>query len=77
MGKKLAALHLKNSGMTVRHLDWEGNSNNFIDIVAKENDHLIFVDVNTYYKNQRDLKKDSELDRLKKKHASSYEIVSK
>ncbi len=66
MGKKLAALHLKKRGMSVRHLDWEGISNNSIDIVAKENDHLIFVDVNTYYKNQGDLKKDSEVDRLKK-----------
>ena len=66
MGKKLAALHLKKSGMSVRHLDWEGISNNSIDIVAKDNDHLIFVDVNTYYKNQGDLKKDSEVDRLKK-----------
>ena len=66
MGKKLAALHLKKSGMSVMDLDWEGISNNSIDIVAKENDHLIFVDVNTYYKNRRDLKKDSEVDRLKK-----------
>ena len=66
MGKKLAALHLKKSGMSVRHLDWEGISNNSIDIVAKDNDHLIFVDVNTYYKNQDDLKKDNEVDRLKK-----------
>ena len=66
MGKKLAGLHLKKSGMSVMHLDWEGISNNSIDIVAKENDHLIFVDVNTYYKNRRDLKKDSEVDRLKK-----------
>ena len=60
MGKKLAALHLKKSGMSVMDLDWEGISNNSIDIVAKDNDHLIFVDVNTYYKNQDDLKKDSE-----------------
>ena len=66
MGKKLAALHLKKSGMSVMDLDWEGISNNSIDIVAKDNDHLIFVDVNTYYKNRRDLKKDSEVDRLKK-----------
>ena len=66
MGKKLAALHLKKSGMSVIDLDWEGISNNSIDIVAKDNDHLIFVDVNTYYKNQDDLKKDSEVDRLKK-----------
>ena len=66
MGKKLAALHLKKSGMSVMDLDWEGISNNSIDIVAKDNDHLIFVDVNTYYKNQGDLKKDSEVDRLKK-----------
>ena len=66
MGKKLAALHLKNSGMSVMDLDWEGISNNSIDIVAKDNDHLIFVDVNTYYKNQDDLKKDNEVDRLKK-----------
>ena len=66
MGKKLAALHLKKSGMSVMDLDWEGISNNSIDIVAKDNDHLIFVDVNTYYKNQDDLKKDNEVDRLKK-----------
>ena len=66
MGKKLAALHLKKSGMSVMYLDWEGISNNSIDIVAKDNDHLIFVDVNTYYKNQDDLKKDNEVDRLKK-----------
>ena len=66
MGKKLAALHLKKSGISVRHLNWEGIANNSIDIVAKDNDHLIFVDVNTYYKNQDDLKKDSEVDRLKK-----------
>ena len=66
MGKKLAALHLKNSGMSVMDLDWEGVSNNSIDIVAKDNDHFIFVDVNTYYKNQDDLKKDNEVDRLKK-----------
>ena len=66
MGKKLAALHLKKSGTSVMDLDWEGISNNSIDIVAKDNDHLIFVDVNTYYKNQDDLKKDSEVDRLKK-----------
>ncbi len=66
MGKKLAALHLKKSGMSVMDLDWEGISNNSIDIVAKDNDHLIFVDVNTYYKNRRDLKKDSEVGRLKK-----------
>tara|TARA_Y100001970_G_scaffold61382_1_gene78394 strand:- start:1083 stop:2015 length:933 start_codon:yes stop_codon:yes gene_type:complete len=66
MGKKLAALHLKKGGMSVRHLDWEGISKNSIDIVAKENDHLIFVDVNTYYKNYGDLKKDSEVDKLKK-----------
>ena len=66
MGKKIAALHLKKSGMSVMDLDWEGISNNSIDIVAKDNDHLIFVDVNTYYKNQDDLKKDSEVDRLKK-----------
>ena len=66
MGKKLAALHLKKSGTSVMDLDWEGISNNSIDIVAKDNDHLIFVDVNTYYKNQDDLKKDNEVDRLKK-----------
>ena len=66
MGKKLAALHLKKSGMSVMDLDWEGISNNSIDIVAKDNDHLIFVDVNTYYKNQDDLIKDNEVDRLKK-----------
>ena len=66
MGKKLAALHLKKSGMSVIDLDWKGISNNSIDIVAKDNDHLIFVDVNTYYKNQDDLKKDNEVDRLKK-----------
>ncbi len=66
MGKKLAALHLKNCEMSVMDLDWEGISNNCIDIVAKDNDHLIFVDVNTYYKNQDDLKKDNEVDRLKK-----------
>ena len=66
MGKKLAALHLKKSGMSVMDLDWEGISNNSIDIVAKDNDHLIFVDVNTYYKNQDNLKKDNEVDRLKK-----------
>ena len=66
MGKKLAGLHLKKGGMSVMHLDWEGISNNSIDIVAKDNDHLIFVDVNTYYKNQDDLKKDNEVDRLKK-----------
>ena len=66
MGKKLAALHLKKSGTSVMDLDWEGISNNSIDIVAKDNDHLIFVDVNTYYKNQGDLKKDSVVDRLKK-----------
>ena len=66
MGKKIAALHLKKSGMSVMDLDWEGISNNSIDIVAKDNDHLIFVDVNTYYKNQDDLKKDNEVDRLKK-----------
>jgi len=66
MGKKLAALHLKKSGMSVMDLDWEGVSNNSIDIVAKDNDHFIFVDVNTYYKNQDDLKKDNEVDRLKK-----------
>ena len=66
MGKKLAALHLKKSGMSVMDLDWEGISNNSIDIVAKDNDHFIFVDVNTYYKNQDDLKKDNEVDRLKK-----------
>ena len=66
MGKKLAALHLKKSGISVMDLDFEGISNNSIDIVAKDNDHLIFVDVNTYYKNQDDLKKDNEVDRLKK-----------
>jgi len=66
MGKKLAALHLKNSGMSVMDLDWEGISNNSIDIVAKDNDHFIFVEVNTYYKNQDDLKKDNKVDRLKK-----------
>jgi len=66
MGKKLAALHLKKSGTSVMDLDWEGISNNSIDIVAKDNDHLIFVDVNTYYKNQDDLKKYNEVDRLKK-----------
>ena len=43
-------------------LDFEGISNNSIDIVAKDNDHFIFVDVNTYYKNQDDLKKDNEVD---------------
>ena len=66
MGKKLAALHLKKSGMSVMDLDWEGISNNSIDIVAKDNDHLIFVEVNTYYKTQDDLKKDNKVDRLKK-----------
>lgn len=66
MGKKLAALHLKKGGMSVMDLDWKGISNNSIDIVAKDNDHFIFVDVNTYYKNQDDLKKDNEVDRLKK-----------
>ena len=66
MGKKLAGLHLKKSGMSVIDLDWKGISNNSIDIVAKDNDHLIFVDVNTYYKNQDDLKKDNKVDRLKK-----------
>ena len=66
MGKKLAALHLKKSGTSVMDLVWEGISNNSIDIVAKDNDHLIFVDVNTYYKNQDDLEKDNEVDRLKK-----------
>ena len=66
MGKKLAALHLKKSGMSVIDLDWKGISNNSIDIVAKDNDRLIFVEVNTYYKNQDDLKKDNKVDRLKK-----------
>ena len=66
MGKKLAALHLKKSGMSVIDLDLKGISNNSIDIVAKDNDHLIFVEVNTYYKTQDDLKKDNKVDRLKK-----------
>ena len=53
-------------GYTPSHMAREALSNNSIDIVAKDNDHLIFVDVNTYYKNQDDLKKDNEVDRLKK-----------
>ena len=50
IGKKLAALYIKNNGLDIIKLDMINQSAGHIDIIAKENDHFIFIDVNTSYR---------------------------
>ncbi len=55
MGKKLAALYIKNNGLDIIKLDMINQSTGHIDIIAKENDHFIFIDVNTFYRDYNNL----------------------
>tara|TARA_Y100001934_G_scaffold277411_1_gene376146 strand:+ start:161 stop:1093 length:933 start_codon:yes stop_codon:yes gene_type:complete len=50
IGIKLAALYIKDKRMEVIQLEWRNNSGGYIDIIAKENNRLIFFDVRTIYK---------------------------
>ena len=55
IGKKLAALYIKNNGLDIIKLDMINESTGHIDIIAKENDHFIFIDVNTSYRDYNSL----------------------
>ena len=74
IGKKLAALFIKNSGMRVIHLDWGDPSKYCIDIIAMDNDRLIFITVNTFYKNEHEIKKDNEINSINKKMLSTIDL---
>jgi len=74
IGKKLAALFIKSSGMRVIHLDWGVASKVWIDIIAMNNDRFIFIEVNTFYKNEHERKKDNELNLINEKMVSAIDL---
>tara|TARA_B100000945_G_scaffold122044_1_gene96991 strand:+ start:303 stop:1220 length:918 start_codon:yes stop_codon:yes gene_type:complete len=63
IGKKIAALYIKNKGLDVVKLDLINESCGHIDIIAKKGDQVIFIDVNTSYMNNNSIleKKDNDL----------------
>ena len=74
LGKKLAALFIRNSGMRVVNLGWGDPSKYCIDIIAADNDRLIFIAVDTFYKNEHEMKNDNGLNSINKKMLSTIDI---
>ena len=63
IGKKLAALYIKNKGLDVIKLDFINESTGHIDIIAKKGNQFIFIDVNTSYLDNNSIseKRDNDL----------------
>ena len=62
IGKKLAALYIKNKGLDVIKLDFINESSGHIDIIAKKGNQFIFIDVSTSYLDNNSISEKREND---------------
>jgi len=74
MGEKLAALYLKGKGVEILEMNWNCPPHGEIDIIARDDDEIVFVEVKTTFKTNADLLDEKvDQDKLKKISHAIYQ----